>query len=263
MPPRPGQPDRPGRIDADATHHTLAAEHLTLAYDEIEVAATSAWPSPPGEITVLVGAERVRQVDAAAGAGPPAQADARRRCCSTARASTACRREEVATRLGILPQSPIAPEGITVADLVARGRYPHQSWFRQWTAADERVIDRGDASPPAPSTSPAPVDELSGGQRQRVWIAMALAQGTDLMLLDEPTTFLDLAHQVEVLDLLVDLNQRERRTIVLVLHDLNQAARYSHHLIAMQRRPARRRGRAGGGGHRSPRAARCSGSSAG
>ncbi len=148
--------------------------------------------------------------------------------------------KEVATRLGILPQSPIAPEGITVADLVARGRYPHQTWFRQWTASDEAVITAAMRATATMGLSRRPVDELSGGQRQRVWIAMALAQGTDLMLLDEPTTYLDLAHQVEVLDLLVDLNRRDQRTVVLdrtrvaVLHDLNQAARYSHHLIAMR-----------------------------
>jgi iron complex transport system ATP-binding protein len=140
----------------------------------------------------------------------------------------------VATRLGILPQSPIAPEGITVADLVARGRYPHQKWFRQWTSADEAVITDAMRSTGIISIATRPVDELSGGQRQRVWIAMALAQDTDLMLMDEPTTFLDLAHQVEILDLLVDLNQRDQRTVVLVLHDLNHAARYSHHLIAMR-----------------------------
>jgi iron complex transport system ATP-binding protein len=140
----------------------------------------------------------------------------------------------VATRLGILPQSPIAPEGITVADLVARGRYPHQKWFRQWTGADEAIITDAMRATGTIDIATRPVDELSGGQRQRVWIAMALAQGTDVMLLDEPTTFLDLAHQVEVLDLLVDLNLRDQRTIVLVLHDLNHAARYSHHLIAMR-----------------------------
>jgi iron complex transport system ATP-binding protein len=143
--------------------------------------------------------------------------------------------KEVASRLGILPQSPIAPEGITVADLVARGRYPHQKWFRQWTGADEAVIAEAMAATGTLDLARRPVDELSGGQRQRVWIAMTLAQGTDLMLLDEPTTYLDLAHQVEVLDLLVDLNLAERRTIVLVLHDLNHAARYSDHLIAMRK----------------------------
>ena len=135
--------------------------------------------------------------------------------------------------MGILPQSPIAPEGITVADLVGRGRYPHQGWFRQWTAADRAAVDDALEATGTLDLAGRLVDELSGGQRQRVWIAMALAQGTDLMLLDEPTTYLDLAHQVEVLDLLVDLNQREGRTIVLVLHDLNHACRYAHHLIAM------------------------------
>ena len=141
----------------------------------------------------------------------------------------------VATKLGILPQSPVAPEGITVADLVGRGRYPHQGWFRQWTTRRPRSPSTARSRPPARSTSPhRPVDELSGGQRQRVWIAMTLAQGTGLMLLDEPTTYLDLSHQVDILDLLVDLNQREGRTIVLVLHDLNQACRYAHHLIAMR-----------------------------
>ena len=135
--------------------------------------------------------------------------------------------------LGILPQSPIAPDGITVADLVGRGRYPHQGWFRSWTAADRAAVDDALEATGTADIAGRLVDELSGGQRQRVWIAMTLAQGTDLMLLDEPTTFLDLAHQVEVLDLLVDLNQREGRTVVLVLHDLNHACRYAHHLIAM------------------------------
>ena len=141
---------------------------------------------------------------------------------------------EVATRLGILPQQPIAPEGITVADLVARGRHPHQRWFRQFSIEDEVAVDaalRGDRHH-RPRRSH--VDELSGGQQQRVWIALTLAQGTPLMLLDEPTTFLDLAHQVEVLDLLAELNEHEGRTIVLVLHDLNLACRYAHHLIAMR-----------------------------
>jgi iron complex transport system ATP-binding protein len=140
----------------------------------------------------------------------------------------------VATKLGILPQAPVAPEGITVADLVGRGRYPHQGWFRQWTAADRQAVDGALEATGTLDLAHRPVDELSGGQRQRVWIAMTLAQGTGLMLLDEPTTYLDLSHQVDVLDLLVDLNQREGRTIVLVLHDLNQACRYAHHLIAMR-----------------------------
>ncbi len=128
----------------------------------------------------------------------------------------------------------MAPEGITVADLVGRGRYPHQGWFRQWTSNDRTAVDGAMEATGTLDLADRPVDELSGGQRQRVWIAMTLAQGTGLMLLDEPTTYLDLSHQVDILDLLVDLNQREGRTIVLVLHDLNQACRYAHHLIAMR-----------------------------
>ena len=180
------------------------------------------------------------------GRWPGCSARRRARSCSTARRSTACPPARSPRALGILPQSPVAPEGITVADLVGRGRYPHQGWFRQWTTADRDAVDRARcAATGTLDLADRPVDELSGGQRQRVWIAMALAQGTDLMLLDEPTTYLDLAHQVEVLDLLVDLNQREGRTIVLVLHDLNQACRYAHHLIAMRDGRDRRRGAAG------------------
>ena len=121
-----------------------------------------------------------------------------------------------------------------MADLVARGRHPHQRWFRQWSTADEEAVAAALAATEIADIADRSVDELSGGQRQRVWIALALAQGTGLMLLDEPTTFLDLAHQVEVLDLLAELNDRERRTIVLVLHDLNLACRYAHHLVALK-----------------------------
>ena len=142
--------------------------------------------------------------------------------------------KEVATKLGILPQSPVAPEGITVADLVSRGRHPHQTWLRQWSDRDEAVVVEAMRVTGTVELAERPVDELSGGQRQRAWIAMALAQDTDLMLLDEPTTYLDLAHQIDVLDLLVDLNRRHGRTIVLVLHDLNQAARYCDHLVALK-----------------------------
>jgi iron complex transport system ATP-binding protein len=140
----------------------------------------------------------------------------------------------VATRLGILPQNPSAPEGITVVDLVGRGRHPHQGWFRQWTPADDEAVAAALTATGTLELSRRPVDELSGGQRQRVWIAMALAQRTGILLLDEPTTFLDVAHQVEVLDLLADLNAAEGTTVVAVLHDLNLACRYGDHLIAMK-----------------------------
>lgn len=143
--------------------------------------------------------------------------------------------KEIARRLGLLPQSPSAPEGLTVEDLVARGRYPHQRVLQQWREADERAVEQALAlTHTSGELRHRPVDELSGGQRQRVWIAMALAQDTPIMLLDEPTTFLDLAHKIEVLDLLAELNRAHQRTVVMVLHDLNEAARYSHHLVAMR-----------------------------
>jgi len=141
--------------------------------------------------------------------------------------------KEVARRVGLLPQSAIAPDGISVADLVARGRYPHQGFVRQWTEADERAVSRAMEQAAVTDLSGRLVDELSGGQRQRVWVAMALAQHTDIMLLDEPTTFLDIAHQIELMELFTDLN-RVGHTIVAVLHDLNQAARYGTHMIAMK-----------------------------
>ncbi|MER7891440.1 ABC transporter ATP-binding protein [Micromonospora sp. NPDC094482] len=141
---------------------------------------------------------------------------------------------EVARRLGVLPQSPLVPEGVTVADLVGRGRQPYQRWWRQWSEEDSAAVDQAMALADVTGLADRPVDTLSGGQRQRVWIAMTLAQDTDALLLDEPTTFLDLAHQVEVLDLLHRLRAERGRTVVAVLHDLNQAARYADHLVAMR-----------------------------
>jgi len=142
--------------------------------------------------------------------------------------------KELARTLGLLPQQPIAPEGIVVADLVGRGRHPHQKLFRSWTAEDDRAITAALAATGVVELADVSVDELSGGQRQRVWIAMALAQETDILLLDEPTTFLDVSHQVEVLDLLTDLNRDRGTTIVMVLHDINLAARYADHLFALR-----------------------------
>ena len=141
---------------------------------------------------------------------------------------------DVARALGMLPQSPTAPEGLTVADLVTRGRHPHQSWFRQWSRDDEAVVGEAMAWTGVSELADRAVDTLSGGQRQRAWIAMALAQGTDLLLLDEPTTHLDLAHAVDVLDLVDRLHHDRGRTVVMVLHDLSLAARYADHLVAMR-----------------------------
>jgi iron-siderophore transport system ATP-binding protein len=141
---------------------------------------------------------------------------------------------EVARILAVLPQSPVAPAGLTVADLVMRGRHPHQNWFRQWSAGDQRVVTEALDWTGMRELADRPVDELSGGQRQRAWISMALAQGTEFLLLDEPTTFLDLAHQIDVLELVSRLHAERGRTIVMVLHDLNLAARYADHVVAMR-----------------------------
>ncbi|MGZ3103191.1 ABC transporter ATP-binding protein [Streptomyces sp. H72] len=143
------------------------------------------------------------------------------------------RTRDVAKKLGLLPQAPVAPDGLTVSDLVARGRHPHQSWLRQWSSDDAAVVESALAMTGVSDLADRPVDSLSGGQRQRVWISMTLAQGTDLLLLDEPTTYLDLAHAIDVLDLVDDLHE-SGRTVVMVLHDLNLATRYSDHLVVMR-----------------------------
>lgn len=210
----------------------LEAQHVRLAYDERLVVDDLSLMIPPGRITVIVGANACGKSTLLRGLArllKPRDGAVLLDGKSIFRLPSRI----VATRLGILPQSPIAPEGLTVADLVARGRYPHQRWFRQWTPADEAAVSAALAATRTADLAERPIDELSGGQRQRAWIAMALAQGTQIMLLDEPTTFLDLAHQVEVLDLLAALNASEGRTIALVLHDLNHACRYAHHLVAM------------------------------
>lgn len=211
----------------------LVGENLTLAYDSFEVTRGLDITIPTGEITCIVGPNACGKstlLKALARLLKPRTGVVLLDGESIHRLPT----RQVAMRLGMLPQAPIAPEGILVADLVTRGRYPHQRWLRQQTAEDDRAISNALAVTGTADLADRSVDELSGGQRQRVWIAMALAQDTQVMLLDEPTTHLDLAHQIEILDLLVDLNRNEERTIVLVLHDLNQAARYSHNLIAMK-----------------------------
>ncbi|MBB4931176.1 iron complex transport system ATP-binding protein [Lipingzhangella halophila] len=140
----------------------------------------------------------------------------------------------VARQLGLLPQQPVAPDGITAADLIARGRHPHQRWYRQFSDTDAEAVSSAMAATGVTELADRPLDELSGGQRQRVWIALTLAQNPDVLLLDEPTTYLDLAHQVDALELLTDVNTQSGRTIVLVLHDLNLASRYADHLIVMR-----------------------------
>ena len=211
----------------------LSAEGLTLGYDGCDVVRELSLAIPEGRITVIVGANACGKSTLLRGLArllKPRQGSVLLDGVELHRLGT----RAVATRLGILPQQPIAPEGITVADLVARGRHPHQRWFRQWSTDDEAAVAEALDATGTGDLAARSIDELSGGQRQRVWIALALAQGTPLLLLDEPTTFLDLAHQVDVLDLLARLNEEEGRTIVLVLHDLNMAARYAHHLVALR-----------------------------
>ena len=211
----------------------LAAAAIQVGYDDRVVIDDLTVRIPDGKVTAVVGAN-------ACGKSTLLRALARLLKPSSGsvlldgQCIHSLRTKEVARRLGLLPQSPIAPDGITVADLVARGRAPHQKLLQQWSAADEAAVEQALRSTNTLDLAHRAVDELSGGQRQRVWIALALAQRTPLLLLDEPTTFLDIAHQVEVLDLVADLNERDGSTVVMVLHDLNQACRYAHHVIAMQ-----------------------------
>ncbi|WP_431975284.1 ABC transporter ATP-binding protein [Micromonospora haikouensis] len=211
----------------------LSGDGLTLAYDKRIIAERLTVAVPDRSFTVVIGPNAcgkstllralARMLKPTAGTvlldGRDIHAQPARR---------------VARTLGLLPQTSIAPDGITVAELVARGRYPHQGLLRQWSRDDERIVGESMAATGVADLADRLVDELSGGQRQRVWIAMALAQQTELLLLDEPTTFLDIAHQIEVLDLCATLHEEQGRTLVAVLHDLNQAARYASHLIAMR-----------------------------
>ncbi|MER6915121.1 ABC transporter ATP-binding protein [Streptomyces sp. NPDC000594] len=211
----------------------LRAAGLRLAYDDRVVVHDLDVALPSGRVTAIVGANAcgkstllralARLLAPAAGA---VHLDGR--------SLHAIPTRELAQRLGILPQSPVAPEGLTVIDLVGRGRSPHQTWWRQWSQGDERAVHDALRATGMSELADRPVDELSGGQRQRAWIAMAVAQGTPVLLLDEPTTYLDLAHQIDVLDLVTDLNREQDRTVVMVLHDLNQACRYADHVIAMK-----------------------------
>ncbi|HLU26907.1 MAG TPA: ABC transporter ATP-binding protein [Glycomyces sp.] len=210
----------------------LAAENATLGYGRLAVSEGLTVDIPEGEFTVIIGPN-------ACGKSTLLKALARMLKPSAGRVLLDGRdihsqsTRSVARRLGLLPQSAVAPDGITVVDLVARGRYPHQGLLRQWSAEDEAVVAEAMDATDIADLASRSVDELSGGQRQRVWIAMVLAQQTPLLLLDEPTTYLDITHQLEVLDLCAKLH-REGRTLVAVLHDLNQAARYATHLIAMR-----------------------------
>ena len=213
--------------------HTLTVEGATIGYDDRVVVSDLTLEIPAGKITTIVGANACGKSTLLRAMARLLRVRAGRVLLDGVAIDTLPSRD-VATVLGLLPQTPISPEGIAVADLVGRGRYPHQGWFRRWTPQDDEAVEDALRATDILDLADRAVDELSGGQRQRVWIAMALAQQTDVLLLDEPTTFLDVAHQVEVLDLLTDLNRSRGTTIVMVLHDLNLAARYTDHLVALR-----------------------------
>lgn len=214
------------------TTHNLRATSLTVGFDEREVLHSLDLALPDGAVTAIVGPNAcgkstllrtvARLLRPTAGIVELDGTNVRD-----------YRGKELAQLIGLLPQQPIAPDGITVEDLVARGRYPRQGMFGQRTAADTAAVAAALAATDTADLATRRVEELSGGQRQRVWIAMALAQETDILLLDEPTTFLDVTHQIEVLDLLAELNQRTGTTVAMVLHDLNLASRYADHLVVM------------------------------
>ncbi|MEV7190860.1 ABC transporter ATP-binding protein [Streptomyces sp. NPDC093510] len=216
----------------------LSARELTLAYEDHTVVDGLDLVIPDGRVTVIVGPNACGKSTTLRALGrllKPRRGAVLLDGESLAKLPT----RKIAQQVGLLPQTPVAPEAITVADLVARGRQPHQHWWQQWSDEDEKAVTEAMERTDVVALADRPVDELSGGQRQRVWIAMAIAQDTDILLLDEPTTYLDISHQVEVLDLVRQLAATTRegdrgRTVVVVLHDLNQAARYADHLVAMK-----------------------------
>lgn len=210
----------------------LAADRITLSYDRSEVISDLSVTIPPGSFTVIIGPNACGKSTLLRGLSR-LLTPTRGQIILDGQTIGSFPAKEVARRLGLLPQGAIAPDGITVADLVGRGRYPHQNLIRQWSDADEQAVREALEATGTAELAPRPVDALSGGQRQRVWVAMVLAQQTDILLLDEPTTYLDVAHQVDLMELLAELNT-QGRTIVAVLHDLNHAARYASHIIAMR-----------------------------
>ncbi|WP_067440638.1 ABC transporter ATP-binding protein [Nocardioides jensenii] len=219
--------------DRHVNGQRLHAQGITLGYDARTITDDLSVAIPDGSFTVIVGAN---------GCGKSTLLRGLARLLRPRSGSvfldgeliTAYPTKEVARRLGLLPQVQVAPEGITVVDLVSRGRFPHQKLLRQWAREDETAVVEALAATGITDLAPRFVDELSGGQRQRVWLAMALAQQTEILLLDEPTTYLDIAHQVDVLDLCAGLQAHRGYTLVAVLHDLNMACRYATHIVAMK-----------------------------
>ncbi|MGO3735702.1 ABC transporter ATP-binding protein [Psychrobacter sp. AOP5-GZ1-6] len=212
--------------------NSLQGQSLTLSYHQQAIIEQLDVDIPKGKITVFVGSNgcgKSTLLKAFARLIHPKQGQVILNGTHIQQRSTA----QVAKELSILPQSPQAPESMSVYQLVCMGRYPHQNWLKQWSITDEEKVMQALRRASLLDLKDRSVDSLSGGQRQRAWIAMTLAQDTDVILLDEPTTYLDLAHQIDVLDLLYDLNREEHKTIVMVLHDLNLACRYAHFMVAI------------------------------
>lgn len=210
----------------------LVAEGVSLGYDGHRVIDRLDLAVPPGRITAIVGPNACGKSTLLRGLARLHPLDGGRVTLDGVDMGRMPRRH-VARRVGVLPQTSVAPDGVRVADLVGRGRYPHQGWFGRHSSDDDEVVSEALAATGVADLADRAIEELSGGQRQRVWIAMVLAQQTDIVLLDEPTTFLDVAHQLELLDLLTALNRERGTTVVMVLHELNLAARYADHLVVM------------------------------
>lgn len=212
---------------------TIETKSLTLSYGDSIIIKNLNLSIPIGEVTILIGANgcgKSTLLRSIARLLKPSEGSVLLDGKNVFKLST----KQVAKKISILPQSPVAPEGLTVLQLVKQGRYPHQSWRKQWSQEDEEIVLNALKSTGIEHLKDKPVDELSGGQRQRAWIAMTLAQNTDIILLDEPTTYLDLTHQIEILDLLYNLNKQQNRTIIMVLHDINLACRYADHIITVR-----------------------------
>lgn len=211
---------------------SITAEGVSLGYRGHDVIEGLDLQLPPGKVTAIVGPN-------ACGKSTLLRGLARLHPLSAGTVKVDGRdigslsRRELARVVGVLPQSSIAPDGVRVAELVGRGRFPHQGWFGRHSSQDDRVVLRSLEATGVADLADRRLEELSGGQRQRVWIAMVLAQETDAVLLDEPTTYLDVTHQLELLDLLADLNAARGTTVVMVLHELNHAARYADHMVVM------------------------------
>lgn len=213
--------------------HTFQAEHVVSGYEHKKVVHDVSLSIPGNKISVIIGAN-------ACGKSTLLKTMAKLIKPESGRVTLDGKpidqypAKQLARIVGLLPQSPIVPEGISVADLIGRGRYPHQTWLGGWSKKDYEAVAEAMEIMKITELANANIDELSGGQRQRVWIAMALAQQTDILFLDEPTTFLDITYQVEILDLLTDLNRKRGTTIVMVLHDINLSARYADHIYALR-----------------------------